>query len=76
ESKPQKIRLKYLLKAYVDSPNKDDFFLDSFERIAGNAILRKQIQQGMNASQIRASWEPKLSQFKRKRKKYLIYPDE
>jgi len=76
ESKPQKIRLKYLLKAYVDSPNKDDFFLDSFERIAGNAILRKQIQQGMNASQIRASWEPKLSHFKQKRKKYLIYPDE
>ena len=76
ESKPQKIRLKYLLKAYLDSPIKDDFFLDSFERIAGNAILRKQIQQGMNASQIRASWEPKLSHFKQKRKKYLIYPDE
>jgi len=76
ESKPQKIRLKYILKAYVDSPYKDDFFLDSFERIAGNSILRKQIQQGMNASQIRASWEPKLSKFKQKRKKYLIYPDE
>ncbi|MDG1272594.1 MAG: DUF1343 domain-containing protein [Flavobacteriaceae bacterium] len=76
ESKPQKIRLEYLLQAYADSQNKEDFFLDSFERIAGNAELRKQIQQGTNAIQIRASWEPKLSQFKRKRKQYLIYPDE
>ena len=56
--------------------DKDGFFLDSFERIAGNGLLRKQIKQGWNSNQIRASWEPKLSQFKKKRKQYLLYPDE
>ena len=76
ETKPQQIRLKYLLEAYASSKDKDGFFLDSFERIAGNGLLRKQIQKGWNSDQIRASWEPKLSQFKKKRKQYLLYPDE
>ena len=76
ETKPQQIRLKYLLEAYASSKDKDGFFLDSFERIAGNGLLRKQIKQGWNSNQIRASWEPKLSQFKKKRKQYLLYPDE
>ena len=76
EAKPQQIRLKYLLEAYASSKDKDGFFLDSFERIAGNGLLRKQIQQGWNSDQIRSSWEPKLSQFKKKRKQYLLYPDE
>ena len=40
ESKPQKIRLKYLLKAYFDSPIKDDFFLDSFEPFHKMLLLK------------------------------------
>ncbi|MBD0353388.1 MAG: DUF1343 domain-containing protein, partial [Flavisolibacter sp.] len=49
-----------------------DFF---FNKLAGNATLMQQIKKGIPESDIRKSWEPKLSQFKIIRKKYLLYPD-
>lgn len=75
-TRPRSIRLQYLLEAYHASTDKEHFFLKSFERIVGNNQMRKQLQSGFNEEQIRASWEPKLSQFKKLRKKYLRYPDE
>ena len=50
------------------------FFLKSnfFEKLAGNGDLRKQIEQGMSETEIRATWQPALDQFKEIRKKYLI----
>ena len=75
-SHPHKIRLQYLLEAYEASPDKEHFFLKTFERIVGNSQMRTQIESGLNEDQIRASWEPKLSQFKKLRKKYLRYPNE
>ena len=56
---------------------KDSFFkqTNSFEKLAGTDQLRKQIKAGMSEVEIRASWEPALSQYKEIRKKYLLYPD-
>lgn len=53
------------------------FFLKSnfFEKLAGNGDLRKQIEQGMSEEEIRATWQPALDEFKKIRKKYLIYED-
>jgi uncharacterized protein YbbC (DUF1343 family) len=72
-----RIQLKYLLEAYKLFPNKENFFKkdNGFNRLAGNDELMKQIKEGKTEEEIRASWEPKLSEFKKIRKKYLLYPD-
>lgn len=44
-----------------------------FNLLAGNDVLIEQLKKGMSEDDIRASWEPKLSEFKETRKKYLIY---
>jgi uncharacterized protein YbbC (DUF1343 family) len=36
--------------------------------------IQEQIKTGKSEEEIRASWEPKLSEYKKMRKKYLIYP--
>lgn len=80
------IQIKYLLEAYKLFPDKANFFLKAkkadlkptdyfFNKLAGNAELMQQIIDGKSEKEIRASWEPKLSTFKKKRKKYLMYPD-
>lgn len=72
-----RLQLKYLLEAYKLFPDKENFFKknNGFNRLAGNDELMKQIKEGKTADEIRASWQPKLNEFKKIRKKYLLYPD-
>lgn len=70
--------LKWVLKAYRLFPDKDHFFTgngSTFRRLAGSDILQQQIREGLTEEQIRQSWEPALSHFKKIRKKYLLYAD-
>jgi len=72
-----KVQLKWLIEAYRLFPGKDSFFLQSngFNRLAGNDVLMQQIKDGKTENEIRQSWEPALNEFKRVRKKYLLYAD-
>lgn len=72
-----RIELKYLTDAYKLFPGKDSFFLknDFINKLAGNDELKQQIIQGKTAGEIRNSWEPALGNFKKIRKKYLLYKD-
>jgi uncharacterized protein YbbC (DUF1343 family) len=70
--------LKWILKAYALFPDKDHFFTGNgsgFDRLAGTAILEQQIREGLTEEDIRKSWEPALGNFKKIRKKYLLYAD-
>jgi uncharacterized protein YbbC (DUF1343 family) len=67
------INLDWIISAYNDFPNKDKFFIPYFDVLAGGPVLREQIQKGMTASQIRASWKDGLKKFAKIRKKYLLY---
>lgn len=69
------IDLSYLLIAYKQLHNKSKFFNPFFVNLAGTNLLKKQIEQGMSEDQIRASWQSDLNEFKKIRKKYLIYAD-
>lgn len=69
------IQLKWVMKAYELYPDKANFFRSYFNRLAGTSTLMQQIKDGLSAEQIRKSWQPKLDQFKKIRKKYLLYPD-
>lgn len=54
----------------------DPKFFNSFlTKLAGTPMLRKQIEQGMSAQQIKQTWQQGLSDFKQVRKKYLLYTD-
>ncbi|MBC7588990.1 MAG: DUF1343 domain-containing protein [Chitinophagaceae bacterium] len=79
-----KVQLKYLLEAYRLYPDKENFFIKTktgnpnfsfFNKLAGNNELMQQIKDGKSEKAIRASWQPKLSAFKKIRKKYLQYED-
>lgn len=74
--KPTKIELQWLLDAYAYFPDKDSFFLNGFNRIAGNDLLQIQIENGYNAEQIRNSWKKDLDEFHKIRGPYLIYPED
>lgn len=71
------IQLKWVMEAYKLFPDKDKFFLSSkyFNTLAGNDILMQQIKDGVTEEEIRKSWQPGLSNFKKIRKKYLLYDD-
>jgi uncharacterized protein YbbC (DUF1343 family) len=70
-----KLPLKWVIKAYELFPEKDKFFTKFFNTLAGNSTLQAQIKAGKSEAEIRQSWEPGLSKFKKTRKKYLLYKD-
>ena len=69
-----KLNLTWLLEFYNAFPDKAHFFNAYFTKLAGTAELQKQIEAGKSEKDIRASWEPALSNYKTMRKKYLLYP--
>ena len=79
-----RIQLGYLLKAYQLFPDKANFFIPPksgnmdeafFNKLAGNGELMQQVKSGLSEKAIRASWQPGLTEFKKIRKKYLLYED-
>ena len=67
--------LFWLMEAYQTSPSKDTFFTSYFNKLAGNETLQKQIKAGVSEEEIRESWQPDIREFKKIRRKYLLYPD-
>lgn len=70
-----KVRTTWLQRAYDWYPEKDSFFNNFFEKLAGTRDLRKQIEDHVPETEIQASWQPGINQFKKTRKKYLLYQD-
>ncbi len=78
--KTGQLNLHWLIELYQAYPMKEKFFdasqskqIGNFDKLAGVGSLRKQIIAGIPESAIRKSWEPALSEFKKRRKKYLLY---
>lgn len=72
-AKLSKIDLSFLIDAYKECPNKDDFFNSFFDKLAGNDILRLSIIEGKNENIIRQGWTHDLRLYEEKRNKYLLY---
>ncbi|HVD99594.1 MAG TPA: DUF1343 domain-containing protein [Cytophagaceae bacterium] len=70
-----KFHLSYLIDAYQRSPEKDKFFNNFFNKLAGNATLQEQIKKGMKEEEIKKSWQPELERYRKMRVKYLLYQD-
>jgi uncharacterized protein YbbC (DUF1343 family) len=70
--KPE-LNLDFVLDAYTHFPKKDKFFNSYFDVLAGGPTLREQIQKGMSAKEIKATWTEGLVKFGKIRNKYLLY---
>ncbi len=79
--KTRQINLEWIKELYKAHPYKEKFFdsklsnqMGTIEKLIGSGEFRQQIIDGKSEKEIRASWEPGLSQYKEMRKKYLLYP--
>ncbi|MEO9849474.1 MAG: DUF1343 domain-containing protein [Reichenbachiella sp.] len=77
----KKLNLEWLINLYNQYPEKEKFFDQSFSRqignidyLAGTKEFKQQIIDAVSIEEIRASWEPELSDYKKIREKYLLYP--
>ena len=79
--KSKRINIEWMIELYNAYPEKERFFdrtqskqMGNIDGLAGNAEFKKQIMEGKTVKQIQDSWEPGLSEYKKMRKKYLLYP--
>jgi uncharacterized protein YbbC (DUF1343 family) len=72
-SKVSGLQLKWLLKAYSSTSDKNKFFIPFFTKLAGTKKLQEQIEAGMTEADIRKTWRNGIEDFKKIRKNYQIY---
>ncbi|WP_340111311.1 exo-beta-N-acetylmuramidase NamZ family protein [Maribellus mangrovi] len=72
-----KFTLKYFIDFYHKYENESEFLTRErwLNLLAGTDDLIMQIREGKNEAQILESWQAELEQYKKLRKKYLLYPD-
>lgn len=71
---PKQLQLEWLIEAYQQLSEKNYlFFTKYFNNLAGDSLLKQQIENEKSADGIRASWVDDLENFKVVRRKYLIY---
>lgn len=78
--KSKKINLKWMIELYQVYPEKEKFFdksyskqINDIDKLSGTRDFKEQIIAGKTEEEIRKSWEPGLSNYKKTRKKYLLY---
>ncbi|MDZ7615003.1 MAG: DUF1343 domain-containing protein [Flavobacteriaceae bacterium] len=71
----EQVNLEWLIDAYNKTPVENKFFGSSFTIHAGTQLIQQQIESGLSAAQIRETWKAGIENFKKIRKKYLLYPD-
>lgn len=78
--KSKQINIQWIMELYKNHPEKEKFFdsklsrqMNTIELLIGTDQFRKQIIEGKSEKEIRASWEPGLSDYKKMREKYLLY---
>jgi uncharacterized protein YbbC (DUF1343 family) len=74
------INIEWLIEMYQAYPEKEKFFdrtqsnqIGNIDFLAGVSEFKQQIVAGKTAKEIRKTWEKGLSNYKKIRKKYLIY---
>jgi len=76
----KKLNLKWMMELYQAYPEKEKFFDRSFskeindiDKLAGTREFRQQIIARKSEEEIRKTWEPGLTNFKKMHQKYLLY---
>ncbi|KAF0128718.1 MAG: putative lipoprotein [Bacteroidetes bacterium] len=69
------LQLNWLIDTFKTLSSGNTFFNNYFDTLAGTAKMRKQIEAGLPADEIRNSWQEGINRYKKIRAKYLLYPD-
>ena len=69
------IDLSYLIDAYNQVGMGDKFFRSFFELLIGRGDIRKMIEEGRSADEIKATWAGDVEKFKKQRRPYLLYEE-
>ena len=67
------LNLKWIIDCYQQSDEKEKFFTNFFDKLAGTDQLRKQIIAVKTVKEIKATWKKGLEEFKEIRGEYLVY---
>ena len=67
------LHLDWLIDSYKMAPNKEKFFNNFFNNLAGTDVLKEQIIAGMSAKEIKNNWQEDLVNFCEMRRPYLLY---
>lgn len=67
------VDLSFVIDAYRNLNLDDHFFRPFFERLIGTSYVRKMIEEGKSADEIKAMWKGDVDRFKQQRKPYLLY---
>lgn len=72
------IDLTYVIDAYRNTklPAGKKFFTPFFDKLIGDSRIRPMIEQGKSATEIKALWADDVKDFIKKRKPYLLYPEQ
>lgn len=77
----KQINFDWIRELYKAHPNKEQFFeskfsnqMNNIEIQIGRGDFRQQIIDDVPEETIRAGWEPELTEYKKMRLKYLLYP--
>lgn len=69
------VNFEYVIDAYRTSGLGEKFFTPFFTLLAGNADIRRMIEAGKSADEIKATWQNDVKQFKARRAPYLLYAE-
>lgn len=70
------VDLSYVIDAYnlMGRPG-DEFFTPMFEKLIGRSYVREMIKEGKSAEEIKATWAQEVEEFKKLRRRYLLYAE-
>ncbi len=73
----EKFSLSYLVEFYQKFKDKTTFFSNEkfFNLLAGNSWILQDLKDGKTAEEIASKWQTDLEEYKKLRKKYLLYTD-
>nr|WP_320057324.1 DUF1343 domain-containing protein [uncultured Bacteroides sp.] len=69
------VDLSYIIDAYRNLNMGDHFFRPFFESLVGTDYVRKMIEEGKDANEIKAMWKGDVEKFKAQRRPYLLYAE-
>ena len=69
------VDLEYVIDAYRRMGIGDKFFTSFFELLVGDGQVRRMIEAGKSAAEIKATWRADVEAFKVRRRPYLLYKE-
>ncbi|MDM8269061.1 DUF1343 domain-containing protein [Barnesiella viscericola] len=69
------LNLEYVIDAYRNLNLGDHFFRSFFEKLIGVDYVRRMIEEGKSADEIKAMWHDDVEKFRKQRRPYLLYEE-